>query len=93
MRRFGYRTRCCQAEQAIDDLVDNFPEPLVAGVMRLVIFFRPVIIVRRRIGWPTRSPNSVGCPAPRAPASVAGQYLTPSEHNPVGLLEEALLEK
>ncbi|PIN65452.1 hypothetical protein CKQ90_08700, partial [Klebsiella pneumoniae] len=27
-----------QAEQAIDDLLDNFPNRLVAGVMRLVIF-------------------------------------------------------
>ncbi len=48
--------------------------------------------MRRRIGWTTRSPKFCRCPAPRAPRIGRGQYLTPSEHNPVGLLEEALLE-
>ncbi len=47
--------------------------------------------MRRRISWTIKSLKFCRCPAPRSRIG-RGQYLTPSEHNPVGLLEEALLQ-
>ena len=79
-----------QAEVAIDDLLRNFPNRFVAGVMRLVIF--PLGLshaapsdrldheLARILQVPSATRSRIG----------RGQYLTPSEHNPVGLLEEAL---
>ena len=79
-----------QAEVAIDDLLRNFPNRFVAGVMRLVIF--PLGLshaapsdrldheLARILQLPSATRSRIG----------RGQYLTPSEHNPVGLLEEAL---
>ncbi|WP_416376737.1 acyl-CoA dehydrogenase domain-containing protein [Klebsiella pneumoniae] len=88
---WGYRTRCT-AEQAIDDLLDNFPNRLVAGVMRLVIFptgrhhHAPSDRLDHQVAKILQVPSATRSRIGR------GQYLTPSEHNPVGLLEEALLE-
>ncbi|CAM3831795.1 acyl-CoA dehydrogenase FadE [Rahnella bruchi] len=79
-----------QAEVAIDDLLRNFPNRFVAGVMRLVIF--PLGLshaapsdrldheLARILQLPSATRSRIG----------RGQYLVPSEHNPVGLLEEAL---
>ncbi|MBU9844295.1 acyl-CoA dehydrogenase FadE [Rahnella ecdela] len=79
-----------QAEVAIDDLLRNFPNRFVAGVMRLVIF--PLGLshaapsdrldheLARILQLPSATRSRIG----------RGQYLEPSEHNPVGLLEEAL---
>lgn len=89
---WGYRTRCTKAEQAIDDLLDNFPNRLVAGVMRPVIFptgrhhHAPSDRLDHRVAKILQVPSATRSRIGR------GQYLTPSEHNPVGLLEEALLE-
>ncbi len=79
-----------QAEVAIDDLLRNFPNRFVAGVMRLVIFplgrahsapsDRLDHELARILQVPSATRSRIG----------RGQYLTPSEHNPVGLLEEAL---
>ncbi|ADW72577.1 protein of unknown function DUF1974 [Rahnella aceris] len=79
-----------QAEVAIDDLLRNFPNRFVAGVMRLVIFplgrshsapsDRLDHQLARILQVPSATRSRIG----------RGQYLTPGEHNPVGLLEEAL---
>ena len=79
-----------QAEVAIDDLLRNFPNRFVAGVMRVVIFplgrshsapsDRLDHELARILQVPSATRSRIG----------RGQYLTPSEHNPVGLLEEAL---
>ncbi|WP_413529071.1 acyl-CoA dehydrogenase FadE [Rahnella inusitata] len=79
-----------QAEVAIDDLLRNFPNRLVAGVMRLVVFplggthaapsDRLDHELARILQVPSATRSRIG----------RGQYLTPSEHNPVGLLEQAL---
>lgn len=81
-----------QAEQAIDDLLKNFPNRLVAGAMRLVIFptgrhhHAPSDKLDHKVAKILQVPSATRSRIGR------GQYLTPSEHNPVGLLEEALLE-
>lgn len=88
---WGVQDALHQAEQAIDDLLDNFPNRLVAGVMRLVIFPTG----RHHHAPSDRLDHQVAkilqVPSTRSRIG-RGQYLTPSEHNPVGLLEEALLE-
>ncbi|QLK62247.1 acyl-CoA dehydrogenase [Enterobacteriaceae bacterium Kacie_13] len=79
-----------QAEVAIDDLLRNFPNRFIAGVMRLVVFplggshaapsDRLDHELARILQVPSATRSRIG----------RGQYLTPSEHNPVGLLEQAL---
>ncbi|MDU7248517.1 MAG: acyl-CoA dehydrogenase [Klebsiella pneumoniae] len=89
---WGVQDALHQAEQAIDDLLDNFPNRLVAGVMRLVIFptgrhhHAPSDRLDHQVAKILQVPSATRSRIGR------GQYLTPSEHNPVGLLEEALLE-
>jgi len=79
-----------QAEVAIDDLLRNFPNRLVAGLMRVVVF---------PTGRHCRAPSDrldhqlariLQIPSATRSRLGRGQYLTPSEHNPAGQLEEAL---
>ena len=75
---------------AIDDLLRNFPNRFIAGLMRLVVFplggthaapsDRLDHELARILQVPSATRSRIG----------RGQYLTPSEHNPVGLLEQAL---
>ena len=81
-----------QAENAIDELLRNFPSRVIAGTMRAIIF--PLgkaqklpsdkldSKVAQLIQQPSETRDRIG----------RGQYLTPSEHNPHGLMEEALLD-
>ncbi|MDM3866667.1 acyl-CoA dehydrogenase [Proteus vulgaris] len=81
-----------QAENAIDELLRNFPSRVIAGSMRAIIF--PLgkaqklpsdkldSKVAQLIQQPSETRDRIG----------RGQYLTPSEHNPHGLMEEALLD-
>lgn len=81
-----------QAESAIDELLRNFPSRVIAGTMRTIIF--PLgkaqklpsdkldSKVAQLIQQPSETRDRIG----------RGQYLTPSEHNPHGLMEEALLD-
>lgn len=81
-----------QAENAIDELLRNFPSRVIAGSMRAIIF--PMgkaqklpsdkldSKVAQLIQQPSETRDRIG----------RGQYLTPSEHNPHGLMEEALLD-
>ncbi len=79
-----------QAQQAIDELLRNFPQRFIAGAMRAIIF---------PLGRPLRAPEDsldhevakiLQIPSATRSRIGRGQFLTPSEHNPVGLLESAL---
>ncbi|OCQ51642.1 Acyl-coenzyme A dehydrogenase [Photorhabdus australis subsp. thailandensis] len=79
-----------QAEQAIDNLLRNFPNRLVAGLMRIIVFplgrvhSAPSDHLDHKLAQLLQQPSATRDRIGR------GQFLTPSEHNPHGLLEEAL---
>ncbi|SFN38237.1 acyl-CoA dehydrogenase FadE [Xenorhabdus japonica] len=79
-----------QAEQAMNDLLRNFPNRLVAGLIRVIVFplgrvhTAPSDKLDHKLAQLLQTPSATRSRIGR------GQYLTPSEHNPHGLLEEAL---
>ncbi|MDX7990017.1 acyl-CoA dehydrogenase FadE [Xenorhabdus littoralis] len=79
-----------QAELAMDDLLRNFPNRLVAGLMRVIVFplgrshTAPSDKLDHKLAQILQTPSATRSRIGR------GQYLTPSEYNPHGLLEEAL---
>ncbi|NHB92538.1 acyl-CoA dehydrogenase FadE [Photorhabdus cinerea] len=79
-----------QAEQAIDNLLRNFPNRLVAGLMRVIVFplgrvnSAPSDHLDHKLAQLLQQPSATRDRIGR------GQFLTPSEYNPHGLLEEAL---
>ncbi|CDH19453.1 acyl-CoA dehydrogenase FadE [Xenorhabdus bovienii] len=81
-----------QAEQALNDLLRNFPNRLVAGLMRVMVFplgrshTAPSDKLDHKLAQILQTPSATRSRIGR------GQYLTPSEHNPHGLLEEALYD-
>ncbi|SFU74718.1 acyl-CoA dehydrogenase FadE [Xenorhabdus koppenhoeferi] len=81
-----------QAEQAMIDLLRNFPNRLVTGLMRMIIFplgrshTAPSDKLDHKLAQILQTPSATRSRIGR------GQYLTPSEYNPHGLLEEALLD-
>ena len=89
---WGVQDALYQAEQAIDDLLANFPNRFVAGALRVVIFptgrhhLAPSDILDHKVAKILQVPSATRSRIGR------GQYLKPTEHNPVGLLEEALLD-
>lgn len=89
---WGVQDALYQAEQAIDDLLKNFPNRFVAGALRIAIF-----PTGRHYDAPSDKLDHKVAKILQVPSATRsrigrGQYLTPSEHNPVGLLEEALLD-
>lgn len=79
-----------QAETALDDLLRNFPNGFIAGVMRFV-----TLPLGRAQSAPSDKLDHQLARILQIPSATRsrlgrGQYLTPSEHNPVGLLEVAL---
>ncbi|ELQ6243779.1 acyl-CoA dehydrogenase FadE [Cronobacter sakazakii] len=89
---WGVQDALHQAEQAISDLLRNFPNGAVAGLLSLAIF--PAC---RRYDAPSDKLDHKLAKILQTPSATRsrigrGQYLTPSEHNPVGLLEQALLD-
>jgi acyl-CoA dehydrogenase len=89
---WGVQDALNQAEQAIDDLLLNFPNRFVAGAMRVVIFptgrhyVAPSDKLDHAVAKILQTPSATRSRIGR------GQYLTPSQYNPVGLLEEALVD-
>ncbi|WP_340620992.1 acyl-CoA dehydrogenase FadE [Xenorhabdus siamensis] len=79
-----------QAEQALNNLLRNFPNRLIAGLMRVIIFplgrshTTPSDKLDHKLAQILQTPSATRDRVGR------GQYLTPSENNPHGLLEEAL---
>ena len=89
---WGVQDALYQAEQAMDDLLRNFPNAFVAGMLRVVIF-----PLGRRYDAPSDKLDHKLAKIMQIPSATRsrigrGQYLTPSEFNPVGLLEEALMD-
>lgn len=89
---WGVQDALYQAEQAIDDLLRNFPNAYVAGMLRVVIF-----PLGRRYDAPSDKLDHKLAKIMQIPSATRsrigrGQYLTPSEFNPAGLLEEALMD-
>lgn len=89
---WGVQDALYQAEQAIDDLLRNFPNAFVAGMLRVVIF-----PLSRRYDAPSDKLDHKLAKIMQIPSATRsrigrGQYLTPSEFNPAGLLEEALMD-
>jgi len=89
---WGVQDSLYQAEQAIDDLLDNFPNPWVAGALRVIIF-----PVGRRYKTPSDKLDSQLAKIMQTPSATRSrigrdQYLAAVENNPAGLLEQALLD-
>lgn len=89
---WGVQDALNQAENAIDDLLRNFPNRLVAGILRMTIF---------PVGRHCRAPSDrldhqlariLQIPSATRTRLGRGMYLTPGEHNPAGQLEEALAD-
>lgn len=81
-----------QAEQALDDLLRNFPHRLVAGLLTAIVF---------PLGKTSPAPNDklehqvaklLQTPGAARSRLGRGQYLAASAHHPAGLLEHALLD-
>ena len=89
---WGVQDTLYQAEQAMDDLLDNFPHRGVAGALRAIIF-----PLGRRYKTPSDKLDSQLAKIMQTPSSTRsrigrGQYLAAVENNPAGLLESALLD-
>ncbi|MFC0141202.1 acyl-CoA dehydrogenase FadE [Erwinia mallotivora] len=87
---WGVQDALNQAEIAVDDLLRNFPNRIIAGLLRGMIF---------PLGRHCRAPSDqldhqlaqlLQTPSATRTRLGRGQYLTPGEHNPAGQLEEAL---
>nr|MBA2815565.1 Acireductone dioxygenase (Fe(2+)-requiring) [Candidatus Pantoea persica] len=89
---WGVQDALHQAEQAIEDLLRNFPNRLAAGALRMMIFAggnhcpAPSDRLDHKLAKLLQLPSATRTRLGR------GQYLTPSEHNPAGQLEQALQE-
>lgn len=87
---WGVQDALHKAEKAMDDLLSNFPNRLVAGVMRLVVFAggqhcpAPSDRLDHKLAKMLQVPSATRTRLGR------GQYLAPSNHNPAGQLEQAL---
>ena len=89
---WGVQDALNQAETAIEDLLRNFPNRLVAGLLQVVVF---------PLGRRCRAPSDrldhqlariLQVPSATRTRLGRGQYLTPGENNPAGQLEEALTD-
>ncbi|WP_058972905.1 acyl-CoA dehydrogenase FadE [Type-D symbiont of Plautia stali] len=87
---WGVQDALHQAEVAMDDLLRNFPNRWVAGALRMVIFAggkhcpAPSDKLDHKLAKLLQLPSATRTRLGR------GMYLTPSEHNPAGQLEQAL---
>lgn len=89
---WGVQDTLYQAEQAMDDLLSNFPQRWVAGALRATVF-----PLGRRYKAPSDKLDSQLAKIMQTPSATRsrigrGQYLAATENNPVGLLESALLD-
>lgn len=87
---WGVQDALHQAEVAMDDLLRNFPNRMVASALRLVIFAgghhcpAPSDKLDHKLAKLLQLPSATRTRLGR------GQYLAPSAHNPAGQLEQAL---
>ncbi|MTD40914.1 acyl-CoA dehydrogenase [Erwinia sp. CPCC 100877] len=88
---WGVQDALFQAEQAIDDLLRNFPHRLMGKALRPI-----VLPLGRRCHAPSDKLDHTLAQILQTPSASRsrigrGQYLAPSEHHPAGQMEEALL--
>lgn len=87
---WGVQDALHKAEKAMEDLLSNFPNRLVAGVIRLMVFAggqhcpAPSDRLDHKLAKMLQVPSATRTRLGR------GQYLAPSQHNPAGQLEQAL---
>lgn len=81
-----------KAEQALDNLLRNFPNRFIAGAMRLVVFPFGRVHTAPSDHLDNQLAKILQVPSATRSRLGHGQYLTPSEHNPSGLLEAALAD-
>jgi len=87
---WGVQDALHQAEVAMDELLRNFPNRMVAGALRCVIFAgghhcpAPSDKLDHKLAKLLQLPSATRTRLGR------GQYLAPSAHNPAGQLEQAL---
>ena len=81
-----------KTQQAIDELINNFPNKFIAAALRLIIL---------PFGKPLTKPSDIldhkvakflQTPSPARTRLGEGQYLTPEPTNVVGMLEQTLLD-
>ena len=90
---WGVQDALYQAEQAMDDLLQNFPNRVVAGLLNVGdLPDRTSLSGTFLTSWDHKVAKILQVPNATRSRIGRGQYLTPSEHNPVGLLEEALVD-
>nr|WP_113864847.1 acyl-CoA dehydrogenase FadE [Brenneria salicis]NMN92434.1 acyl-CoA dehydrogenase [Brenneria salicis ATCC 15712 = DSM 30166]RBP67778.1 acyl-CoA dehydrogenase [Brenneria salicis ATCC 15712 = DSM 30166]RLM32259.1 acyl-CoA dehydrogenase [Brenneria salicis ATCC 15712 = DSM 30166] len=87
---WGVQDSLHQAEQALTDLLRNFPNRMLATLLRFIL----LPLGRRSHAPSDRLDHDVAkllqTPSATRSRLGRGQYLAASEHNPVGLLEQAL---
>lgn len=87
---WGIQDALHQAENALDDLLRNFPGRIVAGLLRIVVFptgrlhRAPADQLDHQVAQLLQSPSATRSRLGH------GQYLVAGENNPVGQLEAAL---
>ncbi|WP_075183515.1 acyl-CoA dehydrogenase FadE [Pantoea sp. 1.19] len=87
---WGVQDALLQAENAMDDLLRNFPNRLVAGALRLAVFPRGRLCRAPSDRLDHQLAKILQIPSATRSRLGRGQYLAPSEHNPMGQLEAAL---
>ncbi|WP_422775326.1 acyl-CoA dehydrogenase domain-containing protein, partial [Pseudomonas aeruginosa] len=89
---WGVQDSLHKAEQALDDLLRNFPNRFIAGAMRFVVFPLGRVHTAPSDRLDHQLAKILQVPSATRSRLGRGQYLTPSEHNPIGLLEAALAD-
>jgi acyl-CoA dehydrogenase len=89
---WGVQDSLHKAEQALDDLLRNFPNRFIAGAMRFVVFPFGRVHTAPSDRLDHQLAKILQVPSATRSRLGRGQYLTPSEHNPIGLLEAALAD-
>lgn len=87
---WGVQDALHQAEVAMDDLLRNFPNRWVAGALRMVIFAGGKHCTAPSDKLDHKLAKLLQLPSATRTRLGRGMYLTPSEHNPAGQLEQAL---
>ncbi len=79
-----------QAEQALDDMLRNFPNRWIATLVRFIVLPWGRVHNAPSDKLDHQLAQLVQLPSVTRSRLGRGQYLTPSDHNPAGLLEAAL---
>ncbi|MCW2480454.1 acyl-CoA dehydrogenase FadE [Candidatus Symbiopectobacterium sp. NZEC135] len=87
---WGVQDSLHQAEVALNDLLRNFPNRAVATIMRIALFPLGQVSPAPSDRLDHQVAKLLQTPSATRSRLGRGQYLTASEHNPVGLLEQSL---